>query len=241
MADDSVTPDRAPVRIPFVAACTLQTATGRRSALVRNLSSQGLYVHLEEELEGEVELSFPLPDGGPPVRVRAVARWSKEVGEESTGPFPVGCGFRFVDVAASDQGRIDRLVAAHASQPGSIAGITQPRSGAARVPLITSCRLAGAWGEASGHTCNLSIFGVYAAVAPIPEVGESVELRLVLPGDSEPFVHRATVTWRNPGMPARPHLLPAGCGLRFDDLGLGDIRLLAQIVDGYLARLADPG
>jgi hypothetical protein len=77
-------------------------------------------------------------------------------------------------------------------------------------------------------------------VAPIPAVGEAVELRLVLPGDSEPFVRKATVTWRNPDAAERPHMLPAGCGLRFEDLSLADVRLLSQIVDGYLALLTSP-
>ena len=234
-------PDGPPqARIPYVAACTLHGAGGGRSALVRNLSSQGVYLHLEEVPEGEVELSFPLPDGGPPVRARAVARWTKEVGEEEAGKLPLGSGFHFLDLPPADRGRIDRVVAEYLRRPTPLAGVSQPRSGAARIPLITSCRLAGAWGEASGHTCNFSIFGIYAAVAPIPAVGEAVELRLVLPGDSEPFVRKATVTWRNPDAAERPHMLPAGCGLRFEDLSLADVRLLSQIVDGYLALLTSP-
>lgn len=233
--------EAAPPRIPYVAACTLDTAAGRRSALVRNLSAQGVYLHLEEVPDGEVGLSFALPDGGPPVHARAEVRWSKGVEESEPGELPMGCGFRFVRIEPGDAERIERLVADHLRQPTPVAGVTPPRSGAARIPLIASCRLAGAWGEASGHTCNLSIFGVYAAVNPIPAVGERVELRLVVPGDSEPLVRRATVIWRNPEAPAKPHLLPAGCGLRFEDLSLADVRLLSQIVDGYLALLAPPG
>lgn len=241
MPDTAAPVDPPEVRIPYVAACTLETAEGRRSALVRNLSPHGVYLHLEELPAGEVTLTFPLPDGGPPVRARAAVRWSKEVGEEAPGGLPVGSGFRFVEIAPGDAARVERLVADHLRRPTPVAGVSQPQSGAARIPLIASCRLAGAWGEASGHTCNLSIFGVYAAVTPIPAVGERVELRLMLPGDSEPFVRHATVTWRNPETPARPHLLPAGCGLRFEDLSLGDVRLLSQIVDGYLALLPGPG
>lgn len=240
MPDTAAPVDPPEVRIPYVAACTLETAAGRRSALVRNLSRHGVYLHLEEVPDGDVTLTFPLPDGGPPVRSRAAVRWSKEVGEEEPGKLPLGSGFRFLDLAATDAARVERLVADHLRQPTPVAGVSQPQSGAARIPLIASCRLAGAWGEASGHTCNLSIFGVYAAVAPIPAVGERVELRLVLPGDSEPFVRRATVTWRNPEAPEKPHLLPAGCGLRFENLSLGDVRLLSQIVDGYLALLPRP-
>jgi len=230
----------APARVPYVAACELRTAAGSRSALIRNLSSGGIYVHLDEVPAGEAALHFPLPDGGPPVTVRAAARWAKESDEENAGELPMGCGFRFIEVPAPVQERIDRVVAEHAAQPTPLAGVAQPLSGAARVPVIASCRLAGAFGEASGHTCNLSIFGVYVAVDPVPAEGEPVELRLMLPGDEEPFVRRATVTWRNPQAPPRPHLLPAGCGLRFEGLSLVDVRHLSSIVDGYLTRLPRP-
>jgi len=237
MSDSTASHEPSPIRVPFVAACELRFAGGSRSALIRNLSSGGLFLHLEEAPTGEAALHFQLPDGESPVTVRAAVRWSKESDEESAGDLPMGCGFRFVEVPPAEQARIDRVVADYAAQPTPLAGVAQPLSGAARVPVIASCRVAGAFGEASGHTCNLSIFGVYAALSPIPPVDEPVELRLVLPGDSEPFARRAVVTWCNPDGPRRPHFLPAGCGLRFADLSLADVRLLSSIVDGYLARL----
>lgn len=228
----------AETRVPYVVECELVDVEGdRRRVLVRNLSRHGAFLLVDGAPEGELELRFPLPDDGPAVRIRAEARWSKATAEERPGELPPGCGFRFLELAESDQQRIDRLVAEHERRPTPLAGVSQPKSGVARVPLVASLRLAHERGETSGRSCNLSLLGVYASVEPVPRVGDTVDVHLTLPGASEPFARRAVVAWRNPETPPRPHLLPAGCGLRFEGLSPADMRKLLRVVDAYLDRL----
>ena len=103
------------------------------------------------------------------------------------------------------------------------------------MPMIAPCRLTGEFGSAGGRTCNLSIFGVYAAVEPIPPAGAKVDVELWLPSRAAPLARKATITWRNAGPPSWERPLPPGCGVRFDDLSLKDVRFLSGLIDECLA------
>ncbi len=64
-------------------------------------------------------------------------------------------------------------------------------------------------------------------------------LRIELPPPVGRFVRRVTVTWRNPAKAHRPHVLPAGCGVRFEGLSTLDVRHLSRLVDERLHRPPD--
>lgn len=227
--------DDAQLRVPYVAAGSVLWEEGEEAAIVCNLSPGGLHLQLERVPRREVEVRFPLPDGGPPVRARVAVRWARRDVEEAAVSRPLtGCGLRFVALAPRDRERIERLVASHRDRPTPVAGINQPRSGLSRVPLLAPCVLAGGFGELEGRTCNLSVFGAYVAVAPPPDRDEVAELRVDLPSPVGRFVRRVTVTWRNPAKAHRPHVLPEGCGLRFEGLSTLDVRHLSRLVDERL-------
>jgi hypothetical protein len=64
-----------------------------------------------------------------------------------------------------------------------------------------------------------------------------VRVALKLPRHAGSFERAAIVTWQNLDHPDRPHALPPGCGLRFEDLSAADHELLAALVAEYLAAL----
>ena len=231
-------PESEQLRVPYVAAGRVLWEGGEEEAIVCDLSSRGLHLQLGRVPPREVEVRFPLPDGGPPVMARVAVRWFRRGVEEHAASRPLtGCGMSFVGLAASDRERIDRIVADYRSRPTPDVGVTQPRSGLSRIPLIAPCTLAGEFGELHGRTCNLSVFGVYAALASPPQRGEVAELRVELPPPVGSFVRRVTVAWRNPATTHRPHILPEGCGLRFEGLATLDVRHLSRLVDERLERL----
>lgn len=226
--------DREQLRLPFVAASRLRRDDRWDAAMLCNLSSRGLYLHVDHPPRDATEVRFPLPDGGPPVTAVAEPRWTQR---DAAPWLPVRCGLSFVELAGEDRDRILRLVDRFRTRPTPVLGIEQPHSGLLRVPLIVPCTLAGDFGEAAGKTCNLSVFGVYATLAPIPERGVVGRLRLELPSPIGRFEREVTVAWRNPEPRARPHTLPDGCGLRFEELSTLDIRRLWRLVEDHLARL----
>jgi hypothetical protein len=187
--------------------------------------------------EGEVRVRFALPDGGPEIDAGAAVTWANAGPSRAVGSLPSGCGLRFVEIGPRELHRISTLVSGYCASPSPLLGVTQPRSRAARVPIVASCTIAGDFGTVSGSLCNLSVFGFYAAIDPAPPAGEVVTATIELPGIESPFERRATPRWWNPNRDDRPHPLPPGCGFRFEDLTLADIRVLARIVDDYLAKL----
>jgi CheY-like chemotaxis protein len=131
-----------------------------------------------------------------------------------------------------------RLVAAHVRLPKLRAQpapapqrteerLTQPTSGAKRVPCGEPCDIVGAGGAWHGLVWNLSSKGVYVVLAVPFKVGDALKLRFSLPGDSATIACEGRVAWVN--LPAfgggtgaaAPHL-PAGCGLEFVELTEGD-------------------
>jgi PilZ domain len=230
-------PDSGFTRIPYVGSCVIEIAGETRLALICNLSLMGLYLQIDPVPTGELRLRFALPDGGPQIAAAATVTWVNEGATRAVASLPSGCGLRFVDVGPRDLHRISTLVAGYCATPSPLVGVSQPRSGAARVPLVAPCTISSESGVVQGSLCNLSAFGFYAAIDPAPPAGEVVTVTLELPGIATPFERRATPCWWNPNRPDRPHPLPPGCGFRFEDLTLADIRVLSRLVDDYLARL----
>jgi Tfp pilus assembly protein PilZ len=238
MSEPSQSPE--PARVPYVAHCQLQSGAVVVHGLLCDLSPFGCFVHLEPPIEGEVEISFALPDGGPPVRATAAVTWIRREPAAEPGSLPVGSGMRFAVMPPGDRRRVETFVDAFQRSSAELMGAEQPRSESTRVPLVVPCRLTGASGTADGRTCNLSIFGIYAAVHPVPGVGEAVWVQLWLPGRPEPFTRKATVTWRNDAGPSWRLPLPPGCGVKFEELSIKDVRVLSRIVEEGLAnRSAD--
>lgn len=232
--------EAADVRMPFVTRCEIRQGDRIAAGLICNFSAHGCFLHVDPIPSGELDLTFSLPDGGPPVAARVAVQWVNEGGLATASSLPVGCGLRFVLMAPSDRWRVEALVETYRGQSALPVGAETPESPAARVPLIAPCTLRGDFGEARGSTCNLSMFGVYAAVDPIPGVGERVWASLALPRKRTAFEQWATVTWRSDGPPTWHRPLPPGCGLRFEGLGMTDMRYLSQLVEEHLAQRA-PG
>ncbi len=223
-------------RVPYVARCELRVGGGVVPGLVYDLSPFGCFVHVESPPQGEFDLVFPLPDGGPPVVATVSVTWVRIHPPESAAAQPIGCGVRFVLVPPADRRRIETMVEAYKRSTSALLGAEQPNSQAARVPLIAPCRLSGDFGIAIGRTCNLSIFGIYAAVEPIPPAGSTVKVELWLPRRETPLARRGAVTWRNPAPPSWERPFPPGCGVRFEDLSLREVRFLSGLVEEFLAQ-----
>ncbi|HSM13669.1 MAG TPA: PilZ domain-containing protein [Thermoanaerobaculia bacterium] len=228
------------LRIPYVARCTVHEGGRKRRGTICNLALNGLYIHLQPVPEGEVEVIFPLPDGGPPVAAIAEVTWANDAPPDGATAPPVGCGVRFLELAPAERERIEALIEAFRRDPEPLVGLVQPRSGLTRVPLVVPCALVGGFGHATGATCNLSAQGIYAAVDRIPDVGESVEVSLELPRWPGRFDCAGVVTWQNLDRPESLHAFPPGCGLRFERLDGPRSRHLAALVDEYLAALPEP-
>lgn len=227
----------ADLRVPFVAAGHLRSSAGERAALVCELSRDGLRLQVEESPTGEAEVRFPLPDGGPPVAARAVVRWTERRHDGAPAPLPVACGVELVGLSDADRERIARVVERYRKRPTPVLGIEQPRSGLLRVPFVEPCTLRGARGERRATTCNLSVFGAYVALDEPPAPGEELQFEIDLASPVGRFERRATVTWRHPESRYRPHTLPTGCGLRFEELTRHDLRQLSRFVDSRLEHL----
>ena len=98
--------------------------------------------------------------------------------------------------------------------------MSQPFSGAKRVPYVQPCRLSAGDTETEGTIRNISVLGIYLDVDPIPMVGERLRLRFELPDAAKAVDAEVEVAWRNTSTRHKVPALPPGCGLRF--LALGD-------------------
>ena len=85
-----------------------------------------------------------------------------------------------------------------------------------RIPFVHGCRLTTATRARGGLVCNLSVQGAYVTMdEPLPQVGETVELVVALPGQ-DPLIHaEAVVASQNRKPPVGADDLPPGVGLRF--------------------------
>jgi hypothetical protein len=111
--------------------------------------------------------------------------------------------------------------------------ISQPFSGAKRVPFVQSCRLSAKGFEAESTIRNISVLGLYLDVDPIPKVGEQLRLRFALPDGADPVEVDAEVAWRNTSQRHKVPTLPPGCGLRFLTLGDRQHRRIEALVRSF--------
>lgn len=211
--------------------------------LVCNLSILGVYLHLDAPLDRhrEVTLRFRLADDGPEIVAAAVVTWINDTAPEGPADLPLGCGLRFLRVEPDALRRIAALVAAFVAAPQEQAGagVGQPFTGRARIPLITDCTLTGRFGTRHGSLCNLSVLGVYVALDDMPALGAHGRVSFHLPGVDEEFSADIRVCWQNPAFPARAHALPPGCGLCFENLDESQVELLAGLVRDYQHSLVN--
>jgi Tfp pilus assembly protein PilZ len=228
-------------RVPFVQGCTVSWDGLETACLVCNISILGVYLHLEAPLDRrrEVTLRFRLADDGPEIVAAAVVTWVNDTAPEGATDLPRGCGLRFLRVAPDDLRRIAALVAAYVAAPQEQAGagVGQPFTGRARIPLITACTLTGRFGVRHGSLCNLSALGVYVALEDMPAMGAQGRVSFQLPGIDEEFSADVRVCWQNPEFPARAHALPPGCGLCFENLDARQEELLTSLVRDYQRSL----
>lgn len=228
-------------RVPFVQSCTVTWDGLETACLVCNISILGVFLHLEAPLERrrEVTLRFRLADEGPEIEAAAVVTWVNETPAEGATGLPRGCGLRFLHVAPDDLRRIAALVGAYVAAPHEHAGagVGQPFTGRARIPLITACTLTGRFGTRQGSLCNLSVLGVYVALEDMPALGAHGSISFHLPGVSEEFRSDVKVCWQNPEFPARAQALPPGCGLCFENLGAEQEEVLLGVVSDYQQAL----
>jgi hypothetical protein len=230
-------------RVPFVQSCALSWDGLESASLICNLSILGVYVHLEAPVERDdvVTLRFGLPDEGPEIEAAAVVTWVNDPPPEGSTGLPRGCGLRFLRVAPDDLRRIAALVKAYlaAPQEQAMVGVGQPFTGRLRIPFVAACTLTGKFGTRHGSLCNLSVVGVYVALAEIPTVGARGRISFRIPGSGEEVEADFRVTWQNPDVPTRARALPPGCGLCFENLGAREEELLRVLVSDYQRALAD--
>jgi Tfp pilus assembly protein PilZ len=200
-----------------------------------NVSRFGVYVTVEDipALGEEVRISFPLPNVDGPVEASAVVTWQNLDEPQKVDSLPPGCGLRFASLSAQDGMRLDTLIAEYGDQLPLGIGAPPPDSGYIRVPYIQRCKLTEAGVMRSAVLCNISTLGAYVTLDPVPALGTSVEITLLLPGDSRTFRARATVSWLNPNPTLGVTSLAPGCGLRFDDLPHSDRLRVERVVRDY--------
>jgi uncharacterized protein (TIGR02266 family) len=231
------------VRIPYTQRCRL-TRVGRDvSAVLCNMSAQGVYVTLDAIPEaGEiVRLAFPLPGSHAPVEAHARVVWRNLEEPRTLASLPPGCGLRFEALPAADALRILALIEECKRLVPMGLGATPPRSGNVRVPYAQRCRVRAGDGERAAVLCNLSVVGAYVTLDPPLASRERVNLAFLLPGDAAPFRSDATVAWVNDDEPRRVDSLAPGCGLRFDALAAHERQRLERVVLDYCGGAAAAG
>ncbi len=112
-------------------------------------------------------------------------------------------------------------------------GVTQPQSGAWRIPFVRRCRLEAETGVCEAVSFNISTKGVYVAVDPVPGVGDRVRLLVPLREGLAPLAAEAVVAWRNTPHHPKVFQLPAGCGLRFVHVPPQAEERLMEMVQAY--------
>ena len=118
--------------------------------------------------------------------------------------------------------------------------ISQPFSGAKRVPFVQACRLGAKDAEAAGTIRNISVLGLFLDVEPIPKVGERLGLRFELPDGAGVVELEAEVAWRNTPQRHKVPSLPPGCGLRFLTLRDRDRGRIQALVRSFAAKSPGP-
>jgi len=105
--------------------------------------------------------------------------------------------------------------------------------GRLRVPLVRRAALTLRGSVYEVYTLDVGLRGVFVEWREPLEVGESVALRFHLPGSDRAIEARAAVAWWNPpGESARARRLPAGLGLRFEEIPDADMmRIRALVVE----------
>lgn len=106
--------------------CEVDTAAGKRSAVVWNVSVLGVYVVLAAptpERGQPVAVSFTLPGDPAPIRARARVAWrnlpaSKPTIGGKAMSLPPGIGLEFVELPAADRKRIQARVDATFGKTG---------------------------------------------------------------------------------------------------------------------------
>src|SRR4051794_9420860 len=88
-----------------------------------------------------------------------------------------------------------------------------PTGAPVRIPFVHGCRLTTSSRVRGGLVCNLSTLGTYVTLdEPLPELGETVQVMIALPGQ-DPLVHaEAVVACQNREAPLGPDSLPPGVG-----------------------------
>jgi hypothetical protein len=106
---------------------------------------------------------------------------------------------------------------------------------------VQRCHLEGKAGIRDGLICDLSVLGLYVAIQPVPDLGESFSLRFALLSDDLPVAVDAVVTWRNTLEAQKIGDLPPGCGLKFVGLDQRDLKRLEGLVTAIVVGTPSAG
>jgi CheY-like chemotaxis protein/Tfp pilus assembly protein PilZ len=159
-------------------------------------------------------------------------------GRESDASRALGLGAQGYLTKPFPSRELQRMVAAHVRLPKLRAqpapapqrteeSLTQPTSGAKRIPCGEPCDIIGAGGTWHGLVWNLSVKGLYVVLAVPFKIGDTLKLQFSLPGDPAVITCAGKVAWINAPVHSggsgavAPHL-PAGYGLEFDGLDEAD-------------------
>lgn len=223
-------------RVPYSQLCTVTRAAGGvEVGVLCNISVLGVYVALNDlpDVDDVLKLEFALPGVGQAVRATGTVTWQNSDEPQHVDDLPRGCGVRFEHLPEATGRQIAVLVQEHLQRE-----TPSPKNAALRVPYLQRCRLTIAGDERSGGLCNISVLGVYVAIDPIPETGETIAISFLLPGDPRPFVADATVTWQNVEPSESLDGLPPGCGLRFANVPPAELARIEHVIRDFGARAA---
>ncbi len=101
-----------------------------------------------------------------------------------------------------------------------------------RIPFVRRCQISG---DVSGPAMllDLSLQGVYVALAELPAVGSEVEIAFGVPGNARTLVIQCVVAWVQKKQTHPVHGLPIGFGARFKSMEAEDIRIVARTIKTY--------
>jgi hypothetical protein len=106
-----------------------------------------------------------------------------------------------------------------------------------RVPFVRKGQITFSDGRSRRvFIANINEYGAFMADDDMPEVGQGIALRFLLPGSETEVEATGAVAWLNPRQQHPVHSLPAGYGVQFDPLRDPLLSFVLGVVEEFLER-----
>ncbi len=106
-----------------------------------------------------------------------------------------------------------------------------------RVPFVRKGQITFSDGRSRRvFIANINEYGAFMADDDMPEVGQGIALRFLLPGSETEVEATGAVAWLNPKQQHPVHSLPAGYGVQFDPLKDPLLTFVLGVVEEFLER-----